>query len=430
MKEHAPFQPREVVILDECHNLAEYVQSHFSPRIDWTLVDEIRDVTEELRDAGIKLPYNTARWGMVSTATKNVMRAQYTKPHEIHLALLEYELQLVELLEKISMSKIIISSKYGINLTEDEDGVAISDYDINEAEKKIPGEIKNFLKHADLVKDIHCKVEDYNLIVKNGGVDGIVVEAGKGYRVFNYLYESYMVKKHFIPFADIRIYMSATVGDPDAFVKRHGINKDLMEFIKVDTGWDYTKSQILYMGSDNFKYANKNALSNSLGHFEKVLNNHKGERGVIHTTTYEIAKQLENKFDRIIAYKTADEKLELMAKIEELRDDRILAGPSLVEGVDLYDDLARFQILVKVPYPNLQSQLWRRRCYSKERWLFNYQTALWIEQAIGRGHRNRHDWCVTYLMDKRFLQFFTHKSKNRYLSKTLFERFGPKYLLK
>ena len=35
------------------------------------------------------------------------------------------------------------------------------------------------------------------------------------------------------------------------------------------------------------------------------------------------------------------------------KDPTILVSPSLMEGIDLVDDLSRFQIIVKVPYASL-----------------------------------------------------------------------------
>jgi Rad3-related DNA helicase len=74
------------------------------------------------------------------------------------------------------------------------------------------------------------------------------------------------------------------------------------------------------------------------------------------------------------------------------------------EGVDLPGDLCRFQIIYKLPYPDLSDKQIRLRANADEDW-YNYKTSLALIQAYGRGMRHEDDYCTTYLIDSRIRQF-------------------------
>jgi Rad3-related DNA helicase len=60
------------------------------------------------------------------------------------------------------------------------------------------------------------------------------------------------------------------------------------------------------------------------------------------------------------------------------------------EGVDLKDDLSRFQVLVKIPYPYLGDPLVKKRMNKWSGW-YSLQTAKKIVQAVGRSVRSYDD---------------------------------------
>ena len=86
-------------------------------------------------------------------------------------------------------------------------------------------------------------------------------------------------------------------------------------------------------------------------------------------------------------------------------DATVLVSPSMSEGVDLRDDLARFQILLKVPYPSLGDKLVRKRMH-KWSWWYPMQTVKTVVQAVGRAIRNEDDHAVTYILDADWRRFY------------------------
>src|SRR5215469_6905301 len=70
-------------------------------------------------------------------------------------------------------------------------------------------------------------------------------------------------------------------------------------------------------------------------------------------------------------------------------------------GLDLKDDLSRFQIITKVPYPNKSDRWTDAKRNAHEQW-YNWQTALRLVQGYGRSIRSKEDWAKTYVLDSAF----------------------------
>jgi len=81
-----------------------------------------------------------------------------------------------------------------------------------------------------------------------------------------------------------------------------------------------------------------------------------------------------------------------------------MISPSLFQGVDLKDDLSRFQVVVKVPYPDLSERRTKVKL-DRDRGWYDWQTALRLVQTYGRSVRSETDHAVTYVLDSNFTRF-------------------------
>jgi ATP-dependent DNA helicase DinG len=76
----------------------------------------------------------------------------------------------------------------------------------------------------------------------------------------------------------------------------------------------------------------------------------------------------------------------------------------------LKDDLSRFQIITKVPYPNLGDRWTDAKRKASRQW-YTWQTALKLVQGYGRSVRSKEDWAKTYVLDSAFGPF-VNRNKN------------------
>jgi Rad3-related DNA helicase len=76
----------------------------------------------------------------------------------------------------------------------------------------------------------------------------------------------------------------------------------------------------------------------------------------------------------------------------------VLISPSLHLGVDLKDDLSRFQIIVKVPYPDLTDKRVLEKKKLDPNW-YTWNTVLRLVQSYGRSVRSVDDHATTFILD-------------------------------
>ncbi|MFY1110451.1 MAG: helicase C-terminal domain-containing protein [Methanosarcinaceae archaeon] len=216
------------------------------------------------------------------------------------------------------------------------------------------------------------------------------------------------------------IIMSATILNPKKISHDLGIPKNEYKYISVEPQFSKESNEIYNLAIATFE-TNMEETQEEIETFWKcviekidlILYNHASEKGIIHGNTHEICrkiKQYSKYSDRILIHSDSEERDNLdyrQQKIDEhCRSDAptVLCSPSMAEGVDLYDDLSRFQILVKIPYPDVGNEWIRARMEADMRY-FKMKTAVTICQAIGRSVRNQNDWCITYTLDSRFKDY-------------------------
>jgi Rad3-related DNA helicase len=84
-----------------------------------------------------------------------------------------------------------------------------------------------------------------------------------------------------------------------------------------------------------------------------------------------------------------------------------------MSGIDLKDNLARFQILLKIPYPNISSNKIKARQKSNPDW-YNLKTSMDLLQMYGRTTRSTDDFSDTFILDSNFSDILKY---NKFLPK-------------
>jgi len=79
----------------------------------------------------------------------------------------------------------------------------------------------------------------------------------------------------------------------------------------------------------------------------------------------------------------------------------LLISPSITEGLDLKDDLGRFAIWAKVPFPFLGDNWVKRRQQLSSDW-YSRQAMIAMIQGGGRIVRSKDDWGHVYILDESF----------------------------
>ena len=142
----------------------------------------------------------------------------------------------------------------------------------------------------------------------------------------------------------------------------------------------------------------------------RILAEHPDEKGVVHTGSYRLTRLIAGAGGgRMLVQETAKDKADLVERHRRSRRPTVLVSPGLTEGLDLPDDLGRFQVICKVPYPYLGDAAVRERASRDRNW-YSLSAARAIVQAVGRCVRHEGDWARNYILDECFTDLFVRHS--------------------
>ena len=203
------------------------------------------------------------------------------------------------------------------------------------------------------------------------------------------------------------LLMSATILDADSFASSLGLTSEEYAVIKIPSPFPVENRPIFQstvgsMSSSQIQYS----LPKLKAAVEAILEEHKGDKGIIHCHTYKIANYIKrNVKSRRLLVHGSDNRDAVLEKHIRSKSDTVLLSPSMTEGVDLKGDLSKFQIICKIPYPYLGDPIVKKRMHKNKGW-YALQTAKSIVQSCGRSIRNKNDQAVTYILDNDWHNFF------------------------
>lgn len=210
-------------------------------------------------------------------------------------------------------------------------------------------------------------------------------------------------------YGEVCIFMSATILDYTFFCKCLGIGEDEIYPIRRKSPFDLKRNPIKTCGEFNLSHKTiKENAPKTIDVINDILNNHKDEKGIIHTVSAACKDYLLDSLNdqRLIDHNTKN-RIEQLEKFKKTDKALVLISPSMNEGVDLPGDLCRFQIIYKLPYPDLADKQIRMRANADEDW-YEYKTSLSLIQTYGRGMRFENDYCKTYFIDSRIGEFISN----------------------
>lgn len=377
-KEDVLFPPRDFLISDEAHKVLDIVQNHYSPIFTDDTSDKIKRLTDFFFDYNIR--DHNKHHATIDNAIKDIWRTDDL--NKLYELLSKIEQNLKCYLKTINVLKNSVKKEYG--------------------NQSPPKAWRKALNLSDWLKDLHCKLEDYIDIINKTNVSKIIKNPkGKDKIVFNCLQENYLMHKYFHKWSNFTIFISATIADPTEFAK--GMAIKTTKYIKVSNNFDFSNSPIYYFNKRKMsrRYIDEN-LPWLYDKIIEVSKNHVGESGIVHTASYDLAMKIYENVDkhtrqRMLIYNGTQEKKQILEYLKQSKD-KILVGPSLLEGLDLKDNWSRFNIFAKVPYLSLGDAFVKAKLNINPGW-YKWKAIINLLQGVGRSVRNENDWAITYILD-------------------------------
>jgi ATP-dependent DNA helicase DinG len=214
------------------------------------------------------------------------------------------------------------------------------------------------------------------------------------------------------------LIMSATILNKKTFCKSIGLDKENVKFISVKSDFPVEHRTIYPLNIAYLNYSNlqsieiKSKISKAV---DNLMSMYKNYKGIIHTTSYDQLTFIKENISkenarRLLITDPEMQRDEVIFQHTSTTKPTVLISPSLHTGLDLKDDLSRFQIITKVPYPSKGDRWTNAKRELDEEWYY-WQTALRLIQAYGRSIRSKEDWAKTYILDSAF-SYFIKKNKN------------------
>lgn len=351
--------PRELLILDEAHNC----ESELSKFIEVIISEKFAKDVLKLQWPTPATDKSVVKW----------LKTTYEPALVQHITRMEAMIQKLNIREKVKEFKAISS------------------------------QIEMLDKHI-------CKLHRFlGMWSEDNWVMNVIDASGKSMRKFEFKpvdvgpYSEELLFK----FGKNVLLMSATIVNRDVFCESLGIDLAQAEFLSIDSPFPIANRPIYYAPVGSMAQSTiDQSLPNLVEMIKVILEQHKGEKGIIHTHTFKIANYIKNNIRsrRLIIHDSLNRE-EMVQKHIESDKDTVIVSPSLSEGIDLKDDLSRFQIICKIPYPYLGDKLVRKRMHKHKLW-YPYQTAKTIVQSAGRSVRNDTDHAITYILDGNWEKFY------------------------
>lgn len=205
--------------------------------------------------------------------------------------------------------------------------------------------------------------------------------------------------------------LSATILNKDAFCRQTGLDPSRVALIDVEHTFPVENRPLFDVTQGKMTYERRDETLPKIARLlVRLMQHHSGEKGIVHCHSYAIAEQLETLLsdfgveERVRSHEREDRDAVLSSWKRDT--STVLLSVKMEEALDLVDDLARWQVLCKAPFPNTRDSRVASRL-DDGLWGWYYRNALGtVIQACGRVVRSPSDYGATYLADDSLLDLF------------------------
>jgi len=212
-----------------------------------------------------------------------------------------------------------------------------------------------------------------------------------------------------------RIISTATMrhrNNPDIWLRKAGLDPEETKVISVSMTFPPENRPVVkkHMVDSLSNGGCDSNWSSIMENLNKIAEKHSGSKGICHTASYDRAAKIEETANREDGYDFLEDNVYTHTRKEDAEDavedwqrsskDMILS-PSMMEGIDLDGDKGVYNVLLKVPYPQINS--WTE--YLLEETTYGWpsyfdRAAIRVAQAYGRTNRSKNDTSNFYILDE------------------------------
>lgn len=136
---------------------------------------------------------------------------------------------------------------------------------------------------------------------------------------------------------------------------------------------------------------------------DRLLEQRCDRKGIVHTTSFERAKYLQtySRFSSRLLLNESGTTRDCVTQFKASKSPLVLVSPSITTGYDFPYEDCEFQVIGKIPFPDLRGKANKVKAQRNKEWA-GYMAAQVMVQASGRGMRAADDQCETFIVDGNF----------------------------
>jgi ATP-dependent DNA helicase DinG len=215
------------------------------------------------------------------------------------------------------------------------------------------------------------------------------------------------LERHLWKIAPRRVLSSGTFGPIEDYLREVGLPSQSVKVVKVPSYFPPKNAPIFLENTARMRHGEGGwqATGEVLERLKEILDK-EPDRGIIHVNSYHLAKTVRTYFEktqhaeRMTGHGSEDRNLSLETWLESDIPGLVFVAVAMTDGLDLKEDLARWQAILKAPFPDMGDErvIRRMRMEDGQAWYRNV-TARQLWQATGRIVRSEADSGRTYVLD-------------------------------
>lgn len=226
------------------------------------------------------------------------------------------------------------------------------------------------------------------------------------------------------------LFMSATLTE-DYIKTTMALDAKTTAFIKLDSMFPKENKEVLFVKPLlNLNYQSmqsKTTVDAITLAINSIVSHHaeRSESGIIFVPSFNVCEFVATSLRKhvrnvkVFEHKRGERATDIVKSFKQHNNNGVLISPSIFEGIDLPDDISRFQILTKVPWPSLGD---KRVKYISDNYPNVYRaiTLHKLVQCLGRSVRSETDHATSYVLDQHGYNLLTSK-ENIWFDESVFD---------
>ncbi len=203
------------------------------------------------------------------------------------------------------------------------------------------------------------------------------------------------------------VLLSATIGRKD--IEALGLSRRRVCYLDCKSPIPAENRPIIPLNVTSVNRSNFDQAAELIStEIHNIANFHQGEKGVIHAT-YQLSRLLQQHLPSgRYLFHDRSSKRDVYRQFREATGDPILVACGMYEGIDLPEDLGRWQVIAKIPWLSLGNPAIKHLSELDPEW-YEWECLKTTIQACGRICRTPTDWGCTYIMDASFQRLMQSK---------------------